>query len=127
MNLNQAIQAEVPVELTGDDFSPGVKQGGVLEHVTREVTVEALPTDIPDLLTLDVDVTAAIVRDAARRFRTHNAGRRFVEESVFAALAHEQRRHILLTLQFRGGDRQGQQLLGGQAQRAQGRAPRQAR
>lgn len=24
-------------------------------------------------------------------------------ESVFAALAHEQRRHILLTLQFRGG------------------------
>lgn len=25
-------------------------------------------------------------------------------ESVFAALAHEQRRHILLTLQFRGGE-----------------------
>jgi len=54
VDLNQAIQAEVPVELTGDDVSPGVKQGGVLEHVTREVTVEALPTDIPDLLTLDV-------------------------------------------------------------------------
>ena len=54
VDLNQAIQAEVPVELTGDDVAPGVKQGGVLEHVTREVTVEALPTDIPDLLTLDV-------------------------------------------------------------------------
>ena len=25
-------------------------------------------------------------------------------EAVFAALAHEQRRHILLTLQFRGGE-----------------------
>ncbi len=54
VDLNQAIQAEVAVELTGDDVSPGVKQGGVLEHVTREVTVEALPTEIPDLLTLDV-------------------------------------------------------------------------
>ena len=47
-------QAEVAVELTGEDVSPGVKQGGVLEHVTREVTVEALPTDIPDSITLDV-------------------------------------------------------------------------
>ena len=54
VDLNQAIQAEVLVELTGDDVSPGVKQGGVLEHVTREVTVEALPTDIPDSISLDV-------------------------------------------------------------------------
>jgi len=54
VDLNQAIQAEVPVELVGDDVSPGVKQGGVLEQVTREVTVEALPTEIPDSLTLDV-------------------------------------------------------------------------
>jgi len=54
VDLNQAIQAEVVVELTGDDVSPGVKQGGVLEQVTREVTVEALPTEIPDSLTLDV-------------------------------------------------------------------------
>lgn len=54
VDLTQAIQAEVPVELLGEDESPGVKQGGVLEHVTREVTVEALPTEIPDLLTLDV-------------------------------------------------------------------------
>lgn len=54
VDLNQAIQAEVAVELTGDDSAPGVKQGGVLEHVTREVTVEALPTEIPDSITLDV-------------------------------------------------------------------------
>lgn len=54
VDLTQAIRAEVPLELTGEDQAPGVKQGGVLEHVTREVTVEALPTDIPDLLTIDV-------------------------------------------------------------------------
>lgn len=54
VDLAQAILAEVPLELAGEEIAPGVKQGGVLEHVTRLVTVEALPTDIPDLLTLDV-------------------------------------------------------------------------
>lgn len=54
VQLDVAIQAEVAVELEGADDAPGVKQGGVLEHVTREVTVEALPTEIPDSITLDV-------------------------------------------------------------------------
>jgi large subunit ribosomal protein L25 len=45
---------EVAVELEGADSAPGVKGGGVLEHVTREVTVEALPTEIPDRLIADV-------------------------------------------------------------------------
>ncbi len=42
-------------------------------------------------LTLDVDRSAAIVSEAARRFRTHNAARRFVAEEVFAALAESSR------------------------------------
>ena len=42
------------VELEGADEAPGVKEGGVLEHVTREVTVEALPTEIPERLVADV-------------------------------------------------------------------------
>lgn len=54
VNLNEAIQAEVMIELEGVDDAPGVKAGGVLEHVTREVPVEALPTDIPDNICLDV-------------------------------------------------------------------------
>ena len=33
---------------------PGVREGGVLEHVTREVTVEALPTEIPEQIVVDV-------------------------------------------------------------------------
>jgi large subunit ribosomal protein L25 len=44
----------VPVELVGGEAAPGVREGGVLEHVTREVLIEALPGDIPDLLTHDV-------------------------------------------------------------------------
>lgn len=54
VDLTEEIQADVAIELEGADSSPGVKGGGVLEHVTREVTVEALPTDIPDRIVLDV-------------------------------------------------------------------------
>ena len=54
VKLDEAIQAEVAVELEGADNAPGVKEGGVLEHVTREVTVEALPTEIPERLIADV-------------------------------------------------------------------------
>jgi large subunit ribosomal protein L25 len=54
VRLDEAIQAEVAVELEGADVAPGVKGGGVLEHVTREVTVEALPAEIPDQLVADV-------------------------------------------------------------------------
>ena len=42
-------------------------------------------------LTVDVPRTAAIVRDARRRFRTHNAGRRFVERAMAEALAASSR------------------------------------
>ena len=50
VRMDTAIQSTVVLELTGTDDSPGVKQGGVLEQVTRELTIEALPGDIPDLL-----------------------------------------------------------------------------
>jgi large subunit ribosomal protein L25 len=54
VDLNQAIQSVVPVVLLGEEDAPGVKEGGVLEHITREVTVEALPNEIPESLTYDV-------------------------------------------------------------------------
>src|SRR5205807_7307329 len=54
VRLDPAIHTTVVVELTGADESPGVKEGGVLDQVTREVNIEALPTDIPDSLSFDV-------------------------------------------------------------------------
>ena len=54
VRLDEEIQAEVAVELEGAEVAPGVKEGGVLEHVTREVTVEALPTAIPERIVADV-------------------------------------------------------------------------
>jgi large subunit ribosomal protein L25 len=54
VRLDTAIEADVPIELEGATEAPGVKEGGVLEHVTREVTVSALPADIPERLSADV-------------------------------------------------------------------------
>jgi large subunit ribosomal protein L25 len=54
VNLDEKIEAEVSLELEGTEQAPGVREGGVLEHVLREVTVEALPTEIPEVLVVDV-------------------------------------------------------------------------
>jgi large subunit ribosomal protein L25 len=54
VKLDEAIQAEVLIELEGVEDAPGNKAGGVLEHVTREILIEALPTEIPDKITVDV-------------------------------------------------------------------------
>jgi large subunit ribosomal protein L25 len=54
VDLRQRITAAVVLELTGVEDAPGVKAGGVLEQVTRELTIEALPNEIPDAIPLDV-------------------------------------------------------------------------
>jgi large subunit ribosomal protein L25 len=54
VNLKEKIQTTVQVELEGGEESPGAKEGGVIEHVTRELNIEALPTDIPERITVDV-------------------------------------------------------------------------
>jgi large subunit ribosomal protein L25 len=54
VKLDEAIEAEVPVEVEGAEDAPGTKEGGVLEHITRVVIVEALPTEIPDRIVIDV-------------------------------------------------------------------------
>jgi large subunit ribosomal protein L25 len=54
VRLDVKIQATVLLELTGVDDAPGTKEGGVLEQPLRELTIEALPNDIPDSLSHDV-------------------------------------------------------------------------
>ena len=52
VRLDQTIQASVAVQFVGE--SPGAKQGGVVQQVTRELRVEALPTAIPEHLDADI-------------------------------------------------------------------------
>jgi large subunit ribosomal protein L25 len=69
VRLDQKIQATVQLELTGAEDAPGTKDGGVLEQITRELSIEALPTDIPDSLTHDVSemqINDTITLDALR-------------------------------------------------------------
>jgi large subunit ribosomal protein L25 len=54
VRLDQAISAVVPIELAGVDDAPGVKEGGILEQITRELNVEALPTAIPESIVHEV-------------------------------------------------------------------------
>ena len=53
VRLDVAIHAVVALELSGSEDAPGTKEGGVLEHVTREINIEALPNDIPERLQVD--------------------------------------------------------------------------
>jgi len=47
------MRVSVPIQLVGTSI--GVKaQGGILEHVLREVEIECLPNDIPSHLDVDV-------------------------------------------------------------------------
>ena len=58
VNLAEKIHAQVSIELEGAEEAPGIKEGGVLEQITREIDIEALPTDIPDRITVDVSSLA---------------------------------------------------------------------
>jgi len=54
VRLDRPISAVTILELTGAAEAPGAREGGVLEHVTREVNIEALPNDIPESISVDV-------------------------------------------------------------------------
>jgi large subunit ribosomal protein L25 len=54
VRLDKPIHAVVPLELTGVEDAPGVKEGGILEHLMRELNIEALPTAIPESIVHEV-------------------------------------------------------------------------
>ena len=54
VRLDKPISASVSVQLVGGEDAPGVREGGVLSQPLREVTVEALPLEVPEHLVLEV-------------------------------------------------------------------------
>jgi large subunit ribosomal protein L25 len=52
--LDQPIQASVSVHLVGAESAPGVREGGALSQPLREMSVEALPLEVPEHIDLDV-------------------------------------------------------------------------
>ncbi|MEI6447463.1 MAG: 50S ribosomal protein L25 [Actinomycetes bacterium] len=54
VRLDVKVEAQVPIELVGTEMAPGVRLGGLLEQTLREITVEALPMEIPESVSADV-------------------------------------------------------------------------
>lgn len=57
-----AIEVDVPIHITGE--SPGVKEGGVIEHHLWSVRVSCLPGNVPERL--DADVSQMVIGDMLR-------------------------------------------------------------
>lgn len=57
VSATEKLRTNVPVRAVGEPA--GVKEGGVLEFIMRELHVECLPKDLPDVI--EVDVTALSV------------------------------------------------------------------
>lgn len=54
VRLDEKIQTTVALVAEGADQAPGVTEGGVLELPTHTLNIEALPTEIPEQITVDV-------------------------------------------------------------------------
>ena len=52
ISMDEKITIDVPIEIIGEAF--GVKEGGVLQQLRREVSIEVYPDDIPETLKLDI-------------------------------------------------------------------------
>ena len=52
ITAGKPIQVTIPITATGR--SEGEKEGGVVEHLIREVRIECLPADIPESITFDL-------------------------------------------------------------------------
>ena len=52
ISLTERLEARVPIVLKG--AAKGLSEGGVVEHILRDVLVECLPTQIPEQFELDV-------------------------------------------------------------------------
>lgn len=52
INMDKELTVEVPVRLVGS--AEGVKMGGILQEIRRQLDISALPKDIPEYIEVDV-------------------------------------------------------------------------
>ncbi len=62
LDMKEKIEVKVPIVFTGR--AQGVKEGGILEELIREISVECVPADIPD--TIEHDVTELGLEDGVQ-------------------------------------------------------------
>lgn len=52
ISLDETIRSKVPFKTVGE--APGVKAGGILEHILWDLEIECLPMNIPDSIEVDI-------------------------------------------------------------------------
>jgi len=88
VDLTVEVEAQVPVHLVGGDQSPGLREGGVLEHPLHMVAVKCLPTEVPE--SIDADISALNIGDSLRISDLPSTGKfEFVQalDAVVASVA----------------------------------------
>jgi large subunit ribosomal protein L25 len=79
ISMTKAIRVKVPVSLVGGT-PVGVKEGGILHHNMREVTVECLPSALPD--TIEVDASNLVINQGIHvRELPPREGLRFLDDA----------------------------------------------
>lgn len=53
ISAHERVEVTVPVEIRGE--APGVKEGGVVEHLIHEVELECVASDIPEKLVVSIN------------------------------------------------------------------------
>jgi large subunit ribosomal protein L25 len=78
VSMTKAIKVKVPVSLVGGTPA-GIKEGGVLHHNLRELSIECLPSVIPDVIEVDAS-QLAIGHGIHVRELKREEGIRFLDE-----------------------------------------------
>jgi large subunit ribosomal protein L25 len=106
VSANRKIHMKVPLHFVNAEVSPGVKGGGIINHVLSELDISCLPDDLPEFIEVDLsqlqlghsihlnDMQMPKGVDSVQRMRGDNAvvatvqvPRAIVEEVTVAAAA----------------------------------------
>lgn len=54
INLDQVIEQTVRISVVGEEKTPGIRAGGVIQNATREVVIKGKAKDLPDHIDADI-------------------------------------------------------------------------
>lgn len=58
IRADEKLQMHVPLHFTGGETAPGVKEGGIVSHLSSDVLVSCLPANLPESITVDISNVA---------------------------------------------------------------------
>ncbi len=62
IKMSESMQTSVPLHFVGEDVSPGIKAGGILQRQINEIEIACMPGKLPEAI--DVDVSSLEIGDS---------------------------------------------------------------